>query len=121
MSFRAVATVAPPSDKQIVNKHLNHIDNILGLTGRLTQTTRIDELTKLKRTGVELGIHRRKEAGRTKQLKSHLAANKQLTRHMTASKNLMPDGWWKDKFMECIPTSGNDPDDTFHKSGTRHA
>lgn len=117
----AVATVAPPSDKQIVNKHLNHIDNLLGLTGRQTQTTRIDELKNLKRAGVELGMHRRKEAGRTKQLKSHLAANKQLTRHMTASKNLMPDGWWKDKLMECIPTSGNDPDDTFHKSGTRHA
>ena len=117
----AAATVAPPSDKQVANKHLNHIDNILGLTGRPTQTTRIDELKKLKRTGFELGIHRHKEANRTKQLKSHLAANKQLTRHMTASKNLMPDGWWKDTLMECIPTSGNDPDDTFHKSGTRHA
>ena len=121
----AQANVHASTAKQGESKHLKRIDTILGLGGRTTQAVREDEIAILKHKDGELARYKRsvaaKEAEQTNELKKKFAADSRLVRHMTASKNLLKDGHLYDKLVECIPTSGNKPDDTIPKSGTRHA
>jgi hypothetical protein len=55
------------------------------------------------------------------ELKQHVESDAQVARYVKSIANKLPNGEWQDIFKECTPSSGNPTDETFNRSGTRHA
>lgn len=113
----AIATIAP---KQAESRHIKRIDKAMGLGDRTTQSVRELEIARLMAVERDHGSLKRKEIADTNEFKAALAANESATRRAKAFCHELGNCQWKDKIMQCIPTSGNGIDPNWNRSCTKH-